>query len=141
MNPVAWAPPLTPLTCQVTAVFVVPVTVAVNCCVVKIGTEVGLGVMVTVTDCATVTMAEPEAAGFATETAVTVTVAGLGMVLGAVYSPVALMVPTVALPPATPFTCQVTAVFVVPETVAVNWSVAPGLTVEEAAVTVTVICG
>jgi hypothetical protein len=61
--------------------------------------------------------------------------------LGAVYSPLVLIVPTVALPPATPFTCQVTAVFVVPVTVAVNWSVAPGLTVEEAPVTVTVICG
>jgi hypothetical protein len=65
-------------------------------------------------------MAEPEADGLAAETAVTVTVAGLGTELGAVYSPVALMLPTFALPPVTPFTCQVTVVFVVPVTVAAN---------------------
>jgi hypothetical protein len=35
------------------------------------------------------------------------------------------MVPTVALPPATPFTCHVTLVFVTFETVAVNCCVAP----------------
>jgi hypothetical protein len=37
-------------------------------------------------------------------------------VFGAVYMPDELIVPAAALPPATPFTCQVTEVFVVPKT-------------------------
>jgi len=49
------------------------------------------------------------------------TVAGEGTRLGAVYRPVAEMVPTVELPPVTPLTAQVTAVFVVFDTVEVNW--------------------
>src|SRR5439155_1208218 len=55
-------------------------------------------------------------------TALTVTGFGLGTVLGAVYRPVAEMVPTVALPPGTSFTAQVTAVLSPPgaTTVAVN---------------------
>jgi hypothetical protein len=139
--PVAWLPPMTPLTSHVTAVLETPFTVAINCCVVKIATVAAFGVTVTATCCATVTIAEPESDIFAEETAVTVTVAGLGIVLGAVYNPFALIVPVVALPPGVPFTCQVTAVFVVPVTVARNCVVAPGLTVAEAGVTVTVIDG
>lgn len=87
------------------------------------------------------TLAEPEADAFADKTAVTVTVAGLGMVLGAVYNPPEVMVPAAALPPGVPFTCQVTPVFVVPVTVAMNCVLAPGLTVTVAGVTVTVIGG
>jgi hypothetical protein len=60
--------------------------------------------------------------------AVTVTVDGVGTALGAVYSPVVEMKPTVVLPPVTEFTCQVTAVLVVLPTVAVNCCVAPVLT-------------
>jgi hypothetical protein len=86
-----------------------------------------------------VTIAEPESDVFAEETAVTVTVAGFGMEVGAVYNPLALMVPAVVLPPGVPFTCQVTAVFVVPVTVARNCTVAAGLTVVEEGVTVTAI--
>lgn len=41
--------------------------------------------------------------------AVTVTVLGLGAVAGAVYDPVADTVPVLVLPPANPFTDQVTA--------------------------------
>jgi hypothetical protein len=88
-----------------------------------------------------VTLAEPESDAFAVRTAVTVTVAGLGMVLGAVYNPLEVIVPAAALPPAVPFTCQVTAVFVVPVTVAVNCVLAPGLSVAVAGVTVMVIGG
>jgi hypothetical protein len=87
-----------------------------------------------------VTLAEPESDAFADKTAVTVTVAGLGMVLGAVYKPFEVIVPAAALPPGVPFTCQVTVVFVVPVTVAVNCVVAPGLSVAVVGVTVTVIC-
>lgn len=68
----------------------------------------------------TVTMAEPDAAESAWATAVTETVAGLGIEAGAVYSPVAEIVPTVLLPAATPATLQFTAVVLVPVTVAVN---------------------
>ena len=49
---------------------------------------------------------------FATEVAVTVTIAGFGTVAGAVYNPVLLMVPPEAV--------QVTFVFGVPVTAAVN---------------------
>jgi hypothetical protein len=141
--PLAWLPPVTPFTCQVTAVLGTPFTVAVNCCVVKMATLTGLGVTTTLTAvcCPIVTEAEPESAAFAAETAVTVTVAGLGIVPGALYNPFVLIVPTVALPPVAPFTCQVTAVFVLPVTAAMNCLLALGLTVAEAGVTVTVIGG
>jgi hypothetical protein len=54
-----------------------------------------------------------------------VIVFGLGIVAGGVYRPAAEIVPVVLLPPATPFTCHVTAVFVVFVTVAVNCTVDP----------------
>ena len=69
----------------------------------------------------------------ACETAVTVTVAGLGTAFGAVYSPPEEIVPVELLPPVTPFTCQVTAVSEVPVTVAENCRVDPTLTVFEGA--------
>ena len=137
MYPVFWLPPVTPLTCQVTAVLGTPFTVAENCCVVKIATLIGFGVTVTATCWAIVTVAEPESAAFAADTAVTVAVGGLGIVPGAVYKPFVLIVPMVVLPPVVPLTCQVTAVFVVPVTVAMNCLVVPGLTVAEAGMIVT----
>jgi hypothetical protein len=69
-----------------------------------------LGMTLTCT-CATVTVAEAERVGSAADTAVTLTVAGVGMVAGAVYSPRLEIVPTVELPPAIPLTLQLTAVF------------------------------
>jgi len=59
-------------------------------------------------------------------TAVTVTVAGVGAVAGAVYMPVASIVPCAESPPATPFTCQLTVLFEDPLTKAVNFCVAEG---------------
>src|SRR5215472_13552322 len=50
LNPVACVPPVTPLTCQVTAVLATPFTAAVNCCVAKIATLLGFGVTVTAAD-------------------------------------------------------------------------------------------
>ena len=141
INPVAWLPPVTPLTSQVTAVLGSPFTVAANCWVVKMDTVAGFGLTATETCCAMVTLADPESDVFADKTAVTVTVAGLGMVPGAVYNPFEVMVPDAALPPGVPFTCQVTAVFVVPVTVAVNCVLAPGLSVAIGGVTATVIAG
>jgi hypothetical protein len=56
----------------------------------------------------------------AAETAVTVTAAGEGTVIGAVYMPDVEIMPIVALPPATPLTLQFTEVFDAPVTAAVN---------------------
>src|SRR6185437_5835018 len=74
-----------------------------------------------------VTVAEADFVGSAWETAVTETVAGLGTADGPRYRPsfevpgtVVETRPTVELPPLTPLTCQVTAVLVLPLTVAVN---------------------
>jgi hypothetical protein len=52
--------------------------------------------------------------------ALTVTVLLAGTVAGAVNVPDALIVPLAALPPVTPFTCHVTGVFDVPDTVALK---------------------
>jgi hypothetical protein len=48
-----------------------------------------------------------------------------------VYRPKLEIVPTVALPPVTPFTCQVTAVLLVFCTIALNCCVPPAATVAE----------
>src|SRR5207253_142898 len=62
-----------------------------------------------------------------------------GSVRGAMYRPVAEMVPTVGLPPAYQFTCQLPAVLTLPVrcTVAVNCCHCPTNTVAELGVTVT----
>jgi CBS domain containing-hemolysin-like protein len=70
-------------------------------------------------------MADPDFVESACETAVTVTAAGVGTVAGALYSPLLEMLPF-AVPP---FTLQVTSVFVVPLTVAVNCCVFAAATV------------
>lgn len=69
--------------------------------------------------------AEPDAAGEATLTALTVTGLFAGSDAGGVYMPDAEMVPTELLPPVTLLTCHVTEVFVVFITVAVNCVVDP----------------
>ena len=56
----------------------------------------------------TVTTAEADFVESASETAVTVTVDGLGTADGALYRPAAVIVPMVAFPPTVPFTCQTT---------------------------------
>lgn len=72
--------------------------------------------------------AAPDLLESAWDTAVTVTVAGLGTLAGAAYSPLLPIVPMVELPPAIPFTSHVRAVFVALETVAVNCWVNPTCT-------------
>lgn len=72
-----------------------------------------------------VTALLPVAEASAELTTLTVTVLGLGRAIGAVYMPEGLIVPVAALPPATPFTCQVTEVFDDPEAVALKDCVAP----------------
>jgi len=128
-------PPVTPSTDQVTPIFVVPVTVAVNCWVVLTATVAVVGEMVTVmvgggATGVTVTMAFAVLVESAFATAVTVTCNAV-VVVGAVYKPEVEIVPVCALPPATPFTCQVTPVSVVPVTAAWNCCVPPAATVAE----------
>ena len=79
---------------------------------------------------AMVTLAVAVASVFAAGTAVMVTVGVDGIVIGAVYKPVLLMVPTVGSPPMMLFTCQLTLLLPPPpETDAVNCCVCPGGTV------------
>src|SRR5437762_8079343 len=131
--PTVALPPVTPLTCQVTAVLLVFCTVAVNCCVPPAPTVADTGEIVTRTTAAgvMVTCAEADFVGSACDTAVTATVAGFGTTAGAVYRPERDTVPTAALPPLTPLTCQVTAVLLVFCTVAVNCCVPPAPTVAD----------
>lgn len=93
-----------------------PVTVAVNCWVPTVCKETLVGLSETEMTGAdvTVTVADADFVPSAALVALTVYVPA---VLGAVYSPELDTVPPVAL--------QVTAVFVVPLTVAVNWCVVP----------------
>jgi hypothetical protein len=65
-----------------------------------------------------VTVTEALSFGFTWLTAVTVALAPGGRIAGAVKKPDDEIVPADVLPPATPFTCQVTFVFVLPTTVA-----------------------
>jgi hypothetical protein len=85
-----------------------------------------------------VTALLPVAVASAELTARTVTVLELGTVVGAVYMPEELIEPVAALPPATPFTCHVTAVFDDPATVAPKDFVAPARTLALAGETATV---
>src|SRR5258708_26661338 len=73
--------------------------------------------------------------------AVICTVAGDGRSAGAVYTPADVIVPTVALPPGTVLTLQLTAVSVVFVTAAVNVSWFPSTTDPVAGVTVTPMDG
>ena len=76
-----------------------------------------------------VTLALPDLEVSSALVAATVTVAGEGGADGAVYvavaAPVPAIVPIVELPPAIPFTLQLTPLFVVPETLAVNTCAPP----------------
>ena len=94
-------------------------TVAENCCDCPTPIDAALGVTATDTAAANVTVALPDFVVSATLTAVTVT--GLfGIRAGATYMPVLDTVPSGELPPAIPFTFQVTEVLDVPKTEAAN---------------------
>jgi hypothetical protein len=67
-----------PATLHVTAVFEVPVTDALNCCVVPMGTDALGGLTVTTTTGTIVTLAEADLVGSATLAALTLTTAGDG---------------------------------------------------------------
>jgi hypothetical protein len=124
-------PPWTLSTDQVMAVFVVPLTVAVNCAVAPGETDAEEGDTKTVTDpdvVVTVTWALAVLVGSATLVAITVC---LPACAGAVYRPLVVIVPAVALPPTTVSTDQVTEALVVPCTVALNCMVPAAATVIE----------
>jgi hypothetical protein len=75
-----------PESVQVTALLVVPVTVAVNCCCAPVITDAVVGEMVTLTADADwmTTVADADLVGSATDVAVTITIADRGTVAGAV---------------------------------------------------------
>ena len=75
-----------PESVHVTAVLVVPVTVAVNCCCPLVITTADVGEMVTLIADADwmTTVADADLVGSATDVAVTVTIADVGTVAGAV---------------------------------------------------------
>jgi hypothetical protein len=73
-----------PLMLQSMEVLVLPATVARNCCWLLTATTVFVGEMVTRTGGMIVMMADADFVLSASDTAFTVTCAGLGMVLGAV---------------------------------------------------------
>src|SRR5438067_2474240 len=101
-----------PVADHVTAVFVLPVTVAVNCCVPPVCSDAEFGLMLTATGGGgpvTVTLADADFVLSATLVAVTLYVPA---VAGAVYRPLLETVP--------PLADQATAIFVVPVTAAVN---------------------
>ena len=102
-----------PLTVHVTAVLLVLVTVAANCCVWLPYSVVVVGLTLTATGGISVTVAAADFALSAWLVAVTVAVCWLAIMVGAVYRPLALTVPA-------PLTVHVTAVLVVFVTVAVN---------------------
>lgn len=72
-----------PKTVHVTAVFEVPTTDAVNCCVAPVATDVLAGVTVTATTGTMVTFAEADLLEFAMLVATTLMIAGVGATFGA----------------------------------------------------------
>src|SRR5712692_274792 len=112
------------LTNQLTALLVVPWNVAVSVSISPVPMVADVGDRVIVTPETRVTLAVPLTFLFALLTALTVTVFGLGMVAGAVYSPFVAIVPMVEFPPTTsplpPFTLHTTVVSVAFVTVAAN---------------------
>jgi hypothetical protein len=127
MVPTVELPPAIPLTLQVTAVegLPVPVTFAMKTCAPAAGTFAEAGDTLTTTSSSSVTLTGALAWLLAALTAVTVTTPFAGRIAGAVYRPPIEIDPTVALPPATPFTLQLTLVFEVPATIAWNCCVCP----------------
>jgi hypothetical protein len=124
-----------PETLQVTAVFELPVTVALNCCVPFTAIIMESGEIETLTPPPEprVTTAVPTWDRSNNEAALTVTVAGLGVAIGAVYRPVELICPQVMPLQPAPVTLQTTTL----EPVALNCNCAPGLTCADEGETVT----
>lgn len=115
---------LPPVADQVTAVLLLPVTLAVNCCDPPVESDAEAGEIVTATVgvVAAVTVTDAEADLLVSATLVAVTTK-LPALMGAVYIPLAEMLPPLAV--------QVTDVLLVPLTLAVNcWLLPPVSDVE-----------
>jgi hypothetical protein len=120
-----------PLKLHATAVFEVPVIVAVKESVPEVGTVALVGLMLSKTAAAVtrVTVAEAVFVGSATLVTVRMRFAGEGMLAGGVYRPPFEMVPHAAPLQPGPATFQVTDVLEDPVTVAANCCVVPSATV------------
>lgn len=129
------APPAMQLTDHVTDMSGLPVIVCVNCCVCVAVREIVAGATATVSGFKVI-VAVPFFVLSAEEVAVTVTAVVAGTTEGAVYRPAALMLPQAA-PPAVQSADQLTPVFELPETVAVNCCVPVAVAVEVAGATAT----
>ncbi len=117
-------------------------TVARNACVAPSSTLAGFGDKFSVISLVIAKVAVLNLAESARLVAVTCTVAGDRRSAGAVYTPADVIVPSVAFPPATPFTLQLTAVSVVPVTFALNVAWLPSTTDPLVGVTLTAMdCG
>ena len=118
--PTTELPPAIPFTLHVTFVVGLPVAemFAVNTCAPPVGIFAVLGKTVTAMSSLRLTTTEALACKLAWLTAVNVTLAGDGMIAGAVYSPVTEIVPVFAAPAGTPFTSHVTLAFELPGTLA-----------------------
>jgi hypothetical protein len=117
------------------------VTVAEKACTAPSSTLAEFGAMLKVMSLATVNVARPDLLASAWLVAVICTVAGDGRSIGAVYAPAGVIVPSVVLPPVTPFTLQSTAVSVVFDTVAVKVVWFPSSTEPVGGLTATTIDG
>jgi hypothetical protein len=131
-RPVEEMLPTAGLTDQFTAVFDVPFTADTNCLDCAGPKATDDGVTETVTLGFKVTVAFATFVGSATLVAMTETVTGLWMTCGATNTPELEMVPAAGV------TDHVTAVFVEPETVALNWRDWDGRSVAEIGETATV---
>jgi hypothetical protein len=114
-------PPCESFTNQFTVVLLVPTTVALNCCDCPKCKLVLVGDTDTETAAADVMVTEAlaEAKVYTEDCAVTLTEVD-GATAGARYQPALETVPTLELPPRTPFTSQFRPVLVVPDTAALN---------------------
>lgn len=113
---------------HVTALFVEPVTAAINCCLFPAITCTAGGDTLTTTGGTIVTAAVADFVVSAFEVAFTATSAGLGTTAGAVYKPLDVTVPQRAPLQPVPDTLQVTPLFGFPFTTAVNCCVCPATT-------------
>jgi hypothetical protein len=113
---------MTPFTLQVTAFeeASAPAILAANACPAPVDTVAEVGEMPIKIPPVSMTAADAVALLSALLEAVTVTVGGEGIALGAVYKPLGEIVPAVALLPAAPPANQVTLLFDVPVTIAWN---------------------
>jgi hypothetical protein len=133
MEPTVEFPPATPFTLHLTCVLLLPETLAVYCALVPTVTLFApLNDSVTLGGGGGGEISETErlceTVGSATLVALMVTAEDDGTAVGALYKPLAEMVPVVEFPPATPFTLQVTCLLLLPETVAVYCAVVPTVT-------------